>query len=467
MTCNGRNHCYHMRFLLLLSIHFFGLYSFASEINQKTITALNYISQGYVQYGVEELKKVASTNGLAAQYYLAVCYEHGIGVDQNSTEAFRMYRKAAERGLPDAMYYIASFYKKGIVVTQNDAREKEWLQRFNQKGGVLTLPDILTVYNEGLKHPENYSLNPNCDNDPNLIARDNGKILHQKQTINNITIVQQAPIQVDNLKPEPKVDSNKSSVDLNIPINQQENKNVFAVIIANENYQDVAKVTNALNDGTIFAEYCKKTLGIPQNNIRLVTDATLNNIKRELNWINQVMDVYHGEASIIFYYAGHGIPDESNGSAYLLPVDGIGSYVTTGYSLDELYAELSSKPAKSVVVLLDACFSGAKRDGGMIVSARGVAIKAKQNAPKGNMVVLSAAQGDETAFPYKEKGHGMFTYYLLKKLQESKGDASLGEIVDYVIENVRKQSIVTNGKMQTPMVIPSSLTNDWRNWKLR
>ena len=74
---------------------------------------------------------------------------------------------------------------------------------------------------------------------------------------------------------------------------------------------------------------------------------------------------------------------------------------------------------------------------------------------------------NETAFPYKEKGHGMFTYYLLKKLQESKGDVSLGEIVDYVIENVRKQSIVTNGKMQTPMVIPSSLTNDWRNWKLR
>ena len=222
-----------------------------------------------------------------------------------------------------------------------------------------------------------------------------------------------------------------------------------------------------MNDGTIFAEYCRKTLGIPQNNIRLVADATLNNIKRELNWINQVMDVYHGEASVIFYYAGHGIPDESNGSAYLLPVDGIGSDITTGYSLDKLYADLSSKPAKSVVILLDACFSGAKRDGGMIVSARGVAIKAKQNAPKGNMVVLSAAQGDETAFPYKEKGHGMFTYYLLKKLQESKGNASIGEIADYVIENVRKQSVVTNGKMQTPMVIPSSLTNDWRNWKLR
>ena len=76
-------------------------------------------------------------------------------------------------------------------------------------------------------------------------------------------------------------------------------------------------------------------------------------------------------------------------------------------------------------------------------------------------------QGDETAYPYKEKGHGMFTYFLLKKLQESNGDASLGEIADYVIENVRKQSIVTNGKMQTPTLIPSSQSSDWRKWKLR
>ena len=73
---------------------------------------------------------------------------------------------------------------------------------------------------------------------------------------------------------------------------------------------------------------------------------------------------------------------------------------------------------KAVFVLLDACFSGTNRDGRMLASARGVAIKAKQNTPKGKMIVLSAAQGDETAHSYNEKGHGLFTYYLLKKLME-------------------------------------------------
>lgn len=258
-----------------------------------------------------------------------------------------------------------------------------------------------------------------------------------------------------------------SDVDNDVPVAKKENLSIFVVIIANENYTDVENVPFAIHDGEVFQKYCTTTLGIPQTNVKFISDATLNNIRRQLIWLRQVMDAYQGEASVIFYYAGHGIPDESNGSAYLLPVDGFGSDVSTGYSLDKLISELGGKPAKSVVVLLDACFSGSKRGGGMLASARGVAIKAKQNVPKGNMVVFSAAQGDETAYPYKEKGHGLFTYYLLKKLQESKGDVTYGELVDYVTAEVKKQSIVINGKMQTPTATASEYATDWKSWKIR
>ena len=89
---------------------------------------------------------------------------------------------------------------------------------------------------------------------------------------------------------------------------------------------------------------------------------------------------------------------------------------------------LSAAPAESVTVFLDACFSGTKRESGMLASARGVAIKVRDEVPQGKLVVFTAAQGDETAYQYAEKGHGMFTYFLLKKLQESKGDVTLGEL---------------------------------------
>lgn len=259
-----------------------------------------------------------------------------------------------------------------------------------------------------------------------------------------------------------------SDIDENVPENPMVSIPTFAVIIGCENYKDVANVPYAIHDGETFGKYCEKTLGIPKNNIKLIKDATLNNIKRQLNWIQQIINVYEGEVNIVVYYAGHGIPDEKNKSAYLLPVDGIGNDVSTGYSLDNLYSQLSDSRAKSVIILLDACFSGATREGGMLSSARSVAIKAKPNVPKGNMIVFSAAQGDETAYPYNEKGHGMFSYYLMKKLQNTKGDVSLGELSEYVINQVKKNSIIVNGKLQTPSVsVSSSMESVWKNKKLR
>lgn len=258
-----------------------------------------------------------------------------------------------------------------------------------------------------------------------------------------------------------------SVVDENIPETNTKNSNTFAVIIANENYQSVAPVPYALNDGKIFREYCLKTLGIPEKQIKYIPNATGNQIKAQINWLQTLAEVFT-DPHIIFYYAGHGIPDESSRTAYLLPVDGIGTDVSTGYKLDDLYAVLGQMPAENVTVFMDACFSGSKRDEGMLASARGVAIKARSGMPQGNMVVFSAAQSDETAYPNNEEKHGMFTYFLLKKLQETKGDVTLHELGEYITTNVSQQSILLNGKPQTPCVTPSaSLDASWREWKLK
>ncbi|MEE0922558.1 MAG: leucine-rich repeat protein [Paludibacteraceae bacterium] len=258
-----------------------------------------------------------------------------------------------------------------------------------------------------------------------------------------------------------------SAVDKNIPQTHIRNENTFVVIIANENYEQVASVPYAINDGQVFQQYCERTLGIPHQNIKTYIDATYNHIRAAQSWLQKICEVFEDE-QIIFYYAGHGIPDESSRTAYLLPVDGIGTDILTGYKLDDLYSALGNIPAKNVIVFMDACFSGSKREEGMLASARGVAIKARSGMPKGNMVVFSAAQGDETAYPNNEERHGMFTYFLLKKLQDTKGDVTLHELGEYITKNVSQQSILLNGKSQTPCVTPSaSLDASWREWKLK
>lgn len=263
------------------------------------------------------------------------------------------------------------------------------------------------------------------------------------------------------------VATGKSDVDTNIPSSGIVNDKTFAVIVANEKYQSVTEVDCAENDGNMFREYCHKTLGVPEKNIHFVPNATLVNMWAQVDWLESIAKAYDGEASLIFYYAGHGIPDEGTRDAYLLPVDGSGSNVKTGYKLSELYSSLSKFPTRQTVVLLDACFSGAERTGDMLVAARGVALKSKKEVPKGNLIVFSAASGDETAYQYADKGHGLFTYFLLKKLKETKGDVSLGDLAAYVQEQVYRHSVIENSKSQTPTVIPSSeLSGDWAALRL-
>jgi len=260
-----------------------------------------------------------------------------------------------------------------------------------------------------------------------------------------------------------------SDVDKDIPFaGGYYNKNTFVVIIANQNYQRESDVDFALNDGDSFADYCNLALGIPESNIHLIKDGTLNHMIYELDWLNNVCTAYDGDASVIFYYAGHGVPNESDGNPFLLPVDGSGKNMRTCYGLDELYSTLGTMPAKQIIVFMDACFSGSKRNGEILTSARGVAIKAKQGVPKGKLIILSAAQGDETAYSYREEGHGLFTYFLLKKLKETKGNATLEELARYVKTQVRRHSIVENEKSQTPSISYSSqMENNWRQMKLK
>jgi len=256
------------------------------------------------------------------------------------------------------------------------------------------------------------------------------------------------------------------NVDTKIAVNSQPDDRTFVVIVSNENYKHEEGVPFARNDGEVFKVYCQKTLGIPEDHIRFAPDATLGEMNFSIYWLGNMLKAYDGEAKAIVYYSGHGMPDESGKEAYLLPVDGFSQSTEGALSTKSLYKKLGEMSSKHIVVFLDACFSGAKRDGKMLASSRGVAIKAKTDPVSDNTVVFSAAQGDETAYPFKSQRHGLFTYYILDKMQQSGGNTTLGELSDYVTQNVKRKAVVeNNGKSQTPTVIVSCNNNNWRDWR--
>ncbi len=260
-----------------------------------------------------------------------------------------------------------------------------------------------------------------------------------------------------------------SDVDINIPINSETNTDTYVVVIANEKYDEVADVPNAANDGEIFAEYCNKVLGVPKKNIRSWFNVTYGKMRKAMNDITDIAKREKGNCNIIFYYAGHGMPDEETKQAYILPVDADGKDKEGCYSLGELYDKLGSLEANCATVFIDACFSGATRtEGEMLFSARSIAFEVDESEIDGRLVVFSAATGNQTALAYDEKKHGLFTYFLLKKLQETNGDISLSELGDYLCDEVALQARLVNYKSQTPTVVAGSdFGNEWRNIKLK
>lgn len=260
----------------------------------------------------------------------------------------------------------------------------------------------------------------------------------------------------------------KSDVDVNVPHTNKVASSTLALVIANENYQYAPKVQSALHDGERVAQYFNETLGIPKNNITLLKDATYGNMLGAVEHIKSTVKSFGGNADVIVYYAGHGMPDEKSTDAYLMPADGVPTIFATNYKLEDFYANLGETNAKNIMVFLDACFSGSNRNGDAVVKGRAVGYKPREASPRGNMFVLTAASGKEIALPYTDKNHGLFTYYLLKKLQESRGDVTLKQLSEYVSEAVGKQSNLINKKPQTPTVSTSgTMVQNWKNKKMR
>lgn len=263
----------------------------------------------------------------------------------------------------------------------------------------------------------------------------------------------------------------RSDVDRNIPETGIKNDHRYAIIIGNQDYHSYQRGLNseqdvpfAAEDARVFKQYCQKTLGVKEENIVLLTDATAAKMYQEIELVVQLANL-DPQAEIIFYYAGHGYPDESTKEPYLIPVDVNATTLSSALSLYELYGKLTSTGASRVTVFLDACFSGGGRDAGLVAS-RGIRLTPKKDALSGNLVVFSATSADQTALPYAEKQHGMFTYYLLKKFQSSNGEFTYSELSDYLNKNVGVSSLRVNRKDQTPEVnIAPQVQGSWGEWR--
>ena len=225
----------------------------------------------------------------------------------------------------------------------------------------------------------------------------------------------------------------------------------IAVIIGNANYEkmgkDIPNVNPAYADAEGIKQYFMEALGVKKGNIIYLKDATgsqlssvfgnINSHKARLyNWVKpNVSNVY-------VYYAGHGVPGGEKGNAYLVPTDANSQTIEfSGYPLSTLYSNLGKLSAKSITVILEACFSGASQAGNLFAYSSPIVITAMKTMIPKNVKVISAGAVDQMASWEKDKSHGLFTKYFLKAMsgegdKNNDGKVSDTELKDYLGETM-------------------------------
>lgn len=243
-----------------------------------------------------------------------------------------------------------------------------------------------------------------------------------------------------------------------------ENRKSYAIVIGIERYrQHLPRADFAVHDAETVSHYLTKVLGYPEENVITLTNdhALKSDFEKYIEkWLAN--NVEPG-GTVFFYFSGHGAPDPQSGNAYLVPYDGDPTFIReTGYPLDRLYKVLGKLPARKVIVALDSCFSGA---GGRSVIARGarplvVNVGAPSSLPA-TLTVLSASAQNETSSTYEEKGHGLFTYFMLKGIKyedviRKDGTISIDDLFSYVKPQVERIARKEYNNEQSPQLRTAS-----------
>ncbi len=133
------------------------------------------------------------------------------------------------------------------------------------------------------------------------------------------------------------------------------------------------------------------------------------------------------EDTLIFYYSGHGVPDV-NGDVFLASSElNPDAPFRKGFSFYELTNTIERSNSTRIVTILDCCYSGAAKiskgheEDAAKLGTAAIDDQSKKLLQQGEgKCLLAASHGYQEAYGLKEKGHSIFTYYLLEGFKGSK-----------------------------------------------
>jgi hypothetical protein len=239
--------------------------------------------------------------------------------------------------------------------------------------------------------------------------------------------------------------------------------NAYAIIIGIEKYSaSLPPPTGARGDAERFSQLAHTSLGIATDHVKTAFDehATKGTIERTLAWAQNTVPA---GGRIYFYFSGHGAPDASGGTPYIVPTDGDPQYLdATSIPMKEVLDKLGRSKAREVLAIVDSCFSGAGGRSVLPPGARPIVRVREERAPA-QLAIFSASKDSQISGPVPGGSGGLFTKFVVEGLGSGAADAngdgqiSLAELSQWVTPRVAREARKDNRDQNPSLTVGKGL----------
>ena len=132
----------------------------------------------------------------------------------------------------------------------------------------------------------------------------------------------------------------------------QQNGPYYALVIGIKDYRNVEPLETPLKDADAVAKVLHDIYGFEVNELR---NASRKDI---LDALDAYRHTLPESASLLIYYAGHGVYDKDTDRGYWLPVDAKMDTTSEWIISDDITSRTRAIAARHILVISDSCYSG-------------------------------------------------------------------------------------------------------------
>ena len=242
----------------------------------------------------------------------------------------------------------------------------------------------------------------------------------------------------------------------------------WALIIGISNFQDKnLNLKYPAKDARDFHDFLIKEANFAPDHVKLLVDekATRANILSELGdkWLPRVANP---DDLVLIYISSHGSASDMDigGVNYLLAHDRqVDSLYASGLPMQDLTRIIKGRVhSDRVVLVLDACHSGAAEAAGSKGLYRKGNLDAEAVAQGTGQLVISSSQPSQVSWESKNYQNSVFTRCLIESLRKNGSATTLGDAFQNLKDRVQEEVLRERGVMQTPVLKTRWKGNDLR-----